>query len=145
MIILQLLFMETLPLRAMARFWGAIHQIDLPVPFRAPLYELWTYIFNCNLDVRLHLFYSHGEQESFTHSLLCIFLCSQEMAYPLDAYKNLNEFFTRPLKPTARPIDSGDLVCPSDGKMSVMGRVPANGQIEQVKVSARYIPLQWPL
>jgi len=72
MIILQLLFMETLPLRAMARFWGAIHQIDLPVPFRAPLYELWTYIFNCNLDVRLHLFYSHGEQESFTHLLLCV-------------------------------------------------------------------------
>jgi phosphatidylserine decarboxylase len=43
------------------------------------------------------------------------------------AYASFNEFFTRPLRPGARPIDPNDsvLVCPVDGAISQIG--PLNG------------------
>jgi phosphatidylserine decarboxylase len=39
------------------------------------------------------------------------------------AYKTFNEFFTRALKPGARPIAPADLVCPVDGAISQFGRI----------------------
>ncbi|PPE70183.1 phosphatidylserine decarboxylase [Caldimonas thermodepolymerans] len=39
------------------------------------------------------------------------------------AYRSFNEFFTRPLKPGARPIARADLVCPVDGAISQFGRI----------------------
>lgn len=50
------------------------------------------------------------------------------------AYPNFNAFFTRALKPTARPIDGNptSVVCPADGAISQIGRIEA-GRIFQAK------------
>ena len=39
------------------------------------------------------------------------------------AYKSFNDFFTRALRPEARPIAKADLVCPVDGAVSQFGRI----------------------
>jgi phosphatidylserine decarboxylase len=39
------------------------------------------------------------------------------------AYKTFNEFFTRALKPGARPLANADLICPVDGAISQFGRI----------------------
>ena len=39
------------------------------------------------------------------------------------AYASFNDFFTRALKPGARPIAQADLVCPVDGAISQFGRI----------------------
>jgi phosphatidylserine decarboxylase len=39
------------------------------------------------------------------------------------AYPTFNEFFTRALKPGARPLAASDLVCPVDGAISQFGRI----------------------
>ncbi len=47
-------------------------------------------------------------------------------------YKSFNEFFTRPLKPGARPLAQADYVCPVDGAISQFGRIEKD-QIFQAK------------
>mgnify|MGYP005840815559 CR=1 FL=1 len=51
-----------------------------------------------------------------------------------DAYSCFNDFFTRALKPGARPIDSSpsSLVCPADGSVSQLGEI-VEGRIFQAK------------
>jgi len=39
------------------------------------------------------------------------------------SYKSFNDFFTRPLKPGARPLAAGDFVCPVDGAISQFGAI----------------------
>jgi phosphatidylserine decarboxylase len=48
------------------------------------------------------------------------------------AYASFNDFFTRALKPGARPIANADLVCPVDGTISQFGRIE-HDQILQAK------------
>ncbi|WP_073463778.1 archaetidylserine decarboxylase [Rhizobacter sp. OV335] len=48
------------------------------------------------------------------------------------AYPSFNEFFTRALKPGARPIAQADLICPVDGAISQFGRIERD-QIFQAK------------
>lgn len=48
------------------------------------------------------------------------------------AYPSFNEFFTRALRPGARPIAQADLVCPVDGAISQFGRIERD-QIFQAK------------
>ena len=48
------------------------------------------------------------------------------------SYKSFNEFFTRALKPGARPMASADLVCPVDGAVSQFGVIRLD-QIVQAK------------
>ncbi len=58
-----------------------------------------------------------------------------EAAYEnTDLYASFNEFFTRPLKPEARPIDQGKntLTCPADGTVSEAGSIQQR-QIFQAK------------
>ncbi|MDO3381045.1 archaetidylserine decarboxylase [Gilvimarinus algae] len=52
----------------------------------------------------------------------------------LDSYAHFNDFFTRALKPGARPIDAapGSIVCPADGSISQIGDI-ADGRIFQAK------------
>ena len=50
----------------------------------------------------------------------------------LARYASFNEFFTRALKPGARPIAQADLVCPVDGAISQFGPI-AGDQIFQAK------------
>lgn len=56
-----------------------------------------------------------------------------EAAEPdIAAYKSFNDFFTRALKPGARPLAQADLVCPVDGAISQFGRIRGD-QIFQAK------------
>jgi phosphatidylserine decarboxylase len=56
-----------------------------------------------------------------------------EAANPdITSYATFNEFFTRPLKPGARPIAQADLVSPVDGAISQFGAIRAD-QVFQAK------------
>ena len=47
-----------------------------------------------------------------------------EAANPdIASYKSFNDFFTRPLKPGARPISDAAFVCPVDGAISQLGAI----------------------
>ncbi len=48
------------------------------------------------------------------------------------SYKSFNDFFTRPLKKDARPINKADFICPVDGVISQLGAIKRN-QIFQTK------------
>ena len=56
-----------------------------------------------------------------------------EAANPdIASYPSFNEFFTRPLKPGARPLADADYICPVDGAISQFGRIERD-QIFQAK------------
>jgi len=52
----------------------------------------------------------------------------------LDSYQHFNEFFTRPLKPEARPIasEADAIACPVDGTVSQLGPIE-DGRVYQAK------------
>ncbi|MBP6406326.1 MAG: phosphatidylserine decarboxylase [Ramlibacter sp.] len=50
----------------------------------------------------------------------------------IESYASFNEFFTRPLKPGARPLADARWVCPVDGAVSQLGRIERD-QIFQAK------------
>ncbi|WP_148714318.1 archaetidylserine decarboxylase [Chitinolyticbacter meiyuanensis] len=50
----------------------------------------------------------------------------------ITSYKSFNDFFTRALKPGARPLADSTLVCPVDGAISQFGRIDGD-QIFQAK------------
>lgn len=66
-------------------------------------------------------------------SLHQVNMAEAEQEDPL-AYKNLNAFFTRALKPDARPLADGEnlLLCPVDGAVS-QARAIENGRVFQAK------------
>jgi phosphatidylserine decarboxylase len=56
-----------------------------------------------------------------------------EAANPdIASYPTFNEFFTRPLKPSARPLAVADFICPVDGAISQFGPIEKD-QIFQAK------------
>jgi phosphatidylserine decarboxylase len=56
-----------------------------------------------------------------------------EAANPdIASYPSFNEFFTRALKPGARPLANAELVCPVDGAISQFGRIERD-QVFQAK------------
>jgi phosphatidylserine decarboxylase len=56
-----------------------------------------------------------------------------EAANPsIESYKSFNEFFTRALKPNARPLSNTAFVCPVDGAISQFGHIEKD-QIFQAK------------
>jgi phosphatidylserine decarboxylase len=59
----------------------------------------------------------------------------QEAAEPLEAFPTFNAFFTRRLRSGARPLpaDESVIVSPADSLLTSVGRVPADGRLEQVK------------
>ena len=50
----------------------------------------------------------------------------------VEDYTHFNDFFTRSLKPNARPIAKSDIICPVDGAISQVGNIN-NAQILQAK------------
>lgn len=56
-----------------------------------------------------------------------------ESAKALDNYKNINEFFTRPIDPKCRPIHHHRIVAPSDGRLIDFGEVLESKAITWVK------------
>jgi phosphatidylserine decarboxylase len=75
---------------------------------------------------------------SYTTSLITWFVAKYgvnmaEAANPdITSYASFNEFFTRPLRPDARPMAKADFVCPVDGAISQFGQIE-NDQIFQAK------------
>lgn len=56
-----------------------------------------------------------------------------EAANPdISSYATFNDFFTRPLKPNARPIAKAEFICPVDGAISQFGHIDQD-QIFQAK------------
>jgi len=58
----------------------------------------------------------------------------EDLTQPLEAYETFLDFFTRPLRPDARPIpaDPSLIISPCDGKVSNCGRIEA-GLLLQIK------------
>jgi len=50
----------------------------------------------------------------------------------VEEYEHFNDFFTRSLKPTARPIAKSAIICPVDGAVSQVGKIN-NTKILQAK------------
>jgi phosphatidylserine decarboxylase len=59
----------------------------------------------------------------------------QEVAEPLSSFRSFNEFFTRKLRDGARPVDARPdvVVSPADSNVVTIGRIPADGRLDQVK------------
>jgi phosphatidylserine decarboxylase len=57
---------------------------------------------------------------------------SEAAVADIAAYASFNDFFTRALKPGARPLADADLICPVDGTISQFGRIEQD-QIVQAK------------
>ena len=57
---------------------------------------------------------------------------SEAAVSDIAAYASFNDFFTRALKPGARPLADADLICPVDGTISQFGRIE-DDQILQAK------------
>ncbi|MEO8311988.1 MAG: archaetidylserine decarboxylase, partial [Caldimonas sp.] len=57
---------------------------------------------------------------------------SEAAVSDIAAYASFNDFFTRALKPGARPIADAGLICPVDGTISQFGRIE-HDQILQAK------------
>jgi phosphatidylserine decarboxylase len=68
-----------------------------------------------------------AEGGAFTTALIRWFVrhygvdMSEALDPRIESYKSFNDFFTRALKPGARPLAAADLVCPVDGAVSQCG------------------------
>ncbi|OAD57802.1 Phosphatidylserine decarboxylase proenzyme [Eufriesea mexicana] len=95
-----------LPFRVISRIWGWIASVKLPVSLRPTLYEFYAKTFDANLD---------------------------EIDVDLSDFPSLVDFFVRPLKYDARPINQNtNIVSPADGKVLYFGPV-TSCCVQQVK------------
>ena len=89
----------------LSNWFGKVNSIPLPPFIRAPFYRWYAERYGANLD---------------------------EIKLPLHSFRNLQEFFSRELKPGVRPIADTPLVSPVDARIVVLG--PVEGEhVEQVK------------
>ncbi|XP_074644016.1 phosphatidylserine decarboxylase proenzyme, mitochondrial-like isoform X1 [Tubulanus polymorphus] len=96
-----------MPLKAISRLWGKMNNMNLPKWLRSPALKFYIWMFGCNIE--------EAAIEDLKH------------------YKNLGEFFRRPLKPDVRPVNPAySVTSPADGKILHYGLVD-NGHLEQVK------------
>lgn len=79
---------------------------------------------------------TRAQMGGLTHALIRKFvkLYNVDMSLAQDPdianYKTFNEFFTRALKPEARPIDPDHLISPVDGVISQMGDIYGEGLVQ---------------
>ncbi|CAL8384484.1 unnamed protein product [Gadus morhua 'NCC'] len=103
----QVALYRSIPTRLVSRAWGRLNRVELPAWLRKPVYRLYIWTFGVNMK--------EAEVED------------------LASYRNLGEFFRRPLKPHTRPVcPSSCVISPADGRVLHCGRV-VNGELEQVK------------
>ncbi len=90
-----------------SRLIGDLAHVDLPAPLLRAAIRAYARHYGLDLD---------------------------EMAAPVESYKTFAEFFTRRLRPGARPVDRdpGVVVSPVDGTVQSLGRLEA-GRFDQVK------------
>ncbi|KAI8510594.1 hypothetical protein Bbelb_115100 [Branchiostoma belcheri] len=104
---LQVYFYFFLPWRELSRLWGAIQSCVLPAWLRGPIVRLYCWLFGANLK--------------------------EALVSDPSQYTCIQDFFTRQLRPNARPLDPVHrIVSPADGTVVHFGRV-TNSQLEQVK------------
>jgi phosphatidylserine decarboxylase len=102
--------------RMRSRWFGALTEVRLPVGLRAPLFRLFAWTYDVDLE---------------------------EVRYPLDSFRTFNDFFCRVLADGARPISDlpTGLVSPVDGRVLTSGVIrSANARVEQVKGATYSVP-----
>lgn len=87
--------MPQLPKKWMSHFVGKAAHLKMPQPLNQPLIQAFAKHYEINLE---------------------------EIEKPLDDYATLGEFFSRKLKPEARPIQ-GDLIHPADSQLIESGKI----------------------
>ncbi|KAI8445612.1 phosphatidylserine decarboxylase-domain-containing protein [Phakopsora pachyrhizi] len=94
----QVHVLGALPLRSISRLYGSLNSYTLPVWFRVPGYNIYSWLFGVNLD--------------------------EIEVQDLRQFTSLNDFFLRRLRPEVRPIDEHSiLVSPSDGRVVNFGMI----------------------
>ncbi len=104
----RLFFARMLFGRMRSKFIGSIAERELPVSMREPLYRAYGKFTGANLE---------------------------ELRYPLDSYRTIQDFFSRPLKKGIRPMGTSDplsLVSPSDSEVIAFGDI-SEDRLPQVK------------
>jgi phosphatidylserine decarboxylase len=94
--------------RLRSKIIGTLMEREVPVGMRASLYSTYAKATGVNLD---------------------------EMRYPIDSYRTVQDFFTRPLKKDVRPMASTDPLClvsPADSEVISCGDVTSD-RLPQVK------------
>lgn len=102
--------------RTRSRWVGSLSEVFLPVTLRAPLFRLYAWKYDVDLD---------------------------EVRYPLDSFRTLNEFFCRPLRDGVRPVADvpAGLVSPVDARVTNCGILQGpDARIEQVKGATYSVP-----
>eukprot|EP01094_Clydonella_sp_ATCC50884_P027344 TRINITY_DN7821_c2_g1_i1.p1 TRINITY_DN7821_c2_g1~~TRINITY_DN7821_c2_g1_i1.p1 ORF type:complete len:344 (-),score=85.52 TRINITY_DN7821_c2_g1_i1:149-1180(-) len=98
--------LRAFPSRITSRWWGQFNELELPPAINQPLLRLYARMFGCKLE--------EMEAES------------------LEEFKNLQQFFTRSIKPECRPVASAPVVSPVDGRVMAVGEV-RKSMAEQIK------------
>jgi phosphatidylserine decarboxylase len=83
--------------RLRSKIIGSLMEKDLSVSMREPIYRAYANVTGVNLS---------------------------EIRYPLDSYRSVQEFFTRPLKKGVRPMETTDPLClvsPADSEVIACG------------------------
>lgn len=82
--------------RTRSRLFGLMSENVVPVTMREPLYKSYSWCYGANLE---------------------------EVRYPIDSYRTVQDFFHRSLKDGSRPIADSPLVCPCDSRLLCMGDI----------------------
>jgi phosphatidylserine decarboxylase len=112
--------------------------LNLPMPLSPRLAVLPQYFFPKQALTAFAGWVAGRERGWVTTAIIRRFVrkYSVNMAEALDSnitsYATFNDFFTRALKPGARPLSTSDLVCPVDGCVSQFGPISGD-QIFQAK------------
>ncbi len=104
---LRRFLLTALPKKFISRLTGVLTGIPLPSFLRRPLYHSFAKRYGVKLD---------------------------ECGAPLEAYPSFRAFFSRTLRPGARPLEGGpmDLCSPVDGRIVSAGKIEG-GEIAQIK------------
>lgn len=105
---LERLFVRAVSAPRLSRVTGRLADARLPGPLLRPLLRAYVRAYGVDMG---------------------------EAREPLAAYPTFNAFFTRRLREGARPVeaDPSVMVAPTDSLVTSLGRVPADGRIDQVK------------
>jgi phosphatidylserine decarboxylase len=101
-------YLRALSSPAASRSFGRLADARLPGPLLRALIHAWVRFYGVDLA---------------------------EAAAPVASFRTFNEFFTRALRPGARPVDAaeGIIVSPCDARVYSLGPVAEDGRLEQVK------------
>lgn len=102
--------------RMRSRWFGSLTELHVPVAMRPSLYSAYAWRYGVNLD---------------------------EVRYPLDSFRCLQDFFCRKLRDGVRPVADlpHGMVSPVDGTVMSMGEVrDLDARVEQVKGATYSLP-----